>query len=443
MANTLRFRAEKALSVQTLRRLWAPVMLASILGALPAFSQRAAEIAVQPAPGIPSTKLTIVGLEADFHPLVLELLNDVGAGKAAATLPAKPVPCASDELVAVQAAKTCRLPEKITKALAATEFHCRRVYEPLDMYGRLPPRLVEFSDTKSVPTMLKVFGIALTKTQLPGAFRRADFKTAADSVTRKVFADEFARGLGARAQALQQAQEACGIESTLAQAVQEIKTAQKAHATAQASWKKIDNLPYPTLTRDERRLLAMYLSTMSWRSRGGGIYKKVPGVFATQKLRVKYIWNAYTTILDLLGSGKATSGMAFGLYTRGFRGWHDFWDMGTNDRHTLEEDFKLMTERGVYQTASAVATAQGYGIKTAPLAAAGARMGACYLYGWHAMPKVKPAWGPELEIPFKNIGGGPTQWGELCFGASLGLGLFETFLSQNRPAELFDDGTRP
>lgn len=386
-----------------------------------------------------ATIVKIKGIDADFHPFVLELLNDIAVRKAPEPLTTRPTACGSDESLSEKMrAPGCALPEKIARALYDTRFNCRRIQEPLDFYRHEAVDTVAFSEMKSVPAMLKAFGKPLTETPLPGALQRADFRRAADSITLKVFADEFAQGLRQRglaldgfAKALPSARGCAGdLAALTARALQEVSVAEKILANTRAGWIAVGKLPYPTLTAGERKLLAMFLSAMAWRARGGGIYKKVPGMLATQKLRVKYIWNAYGTVLDLLGAGKATSGMSFGLYTRGFKGWHDFWDMGTNDRYTLEEDFRLMTERGRYQVESAVASARSHGFRTAPLEQAGMRMGACYLYGWHAMPAPRPEWGSELAEPFKNFSMGPTSWGELCFGAGLGLGLAETLLPE-------------
>lgn len=381
-------------------------------------------------PAFAATK-TIKGLEAEFHPQVLQILEDISARKPAEPLPEPKNLCETDFAI-TESLKSCPLTAEQIQELKNSRYFCRYANEPLLLYTQQPARPVEFADTKSVPTMLKVFGSAIPQSEIPGALARKDFYNQATIITQKVFAEEFRQGIKIRQAILSSIQKSCPDSLSIMEALRELRNAEDQLANLESRWPKLTELSYPTLTLQERADLTTFLSAMTWRARGGGIYQKIPGIFATQKNRVRYIWNSYTTILQLLGAKPAlVREMAFSLYTRGFRGWHDFWDMGTNDKYTLEEDFKLMTERGEYQVAGALRSLRTYQLPLAPLTLAGRQMGACYLFGWHAMGDPRPSWGKSMREPYAGFSSGPTSWGELCFGAGLGRGLAETFLELN------------
>lgn len=396
-------------------------MLLLTLSLIPSFTKAA------PSPATKS--ITLVGIEAKFHPEVLDLLQGIAEGRPQDPFPSKISACSNDEWLS-ENAKTlaCHLSPNLLKRIQETRSNCRVVSDPLKLYSDLSAQPADFSDTNNIKTMLKIFASPLAKTKLPGALARSDYRILAESITLKVFTPEILNGISDRREALKSLKTNCSNETSIDQALLELESANHLLDTIQSKWPKADNLPFPSLTANERKMLTMFLSSMTWRARGGGLYKKRVGPLATQELRMKYIWNSYSTILSLLGAKSSLrKDMSFSLYVRGFKGWHDFWDMGTNATYTLEEDFRLMTARGLYQVSGALSALQRYEMSTQALELAGQQMGACYLFGWHGMPKPQPTWGTDLKAPFVGLSKGPTSWGELCFGAALGLGLAETW----------------
>lgn len=371
----------------------------------------------------------LAGIDAEFHPLILELLNKVASN----TLPTAwddSCSCKANENLNHQISNLgCQLSNSVIQKIKETQYSCLHICQPLTYYAHLPAREVNFSDPQSLPKMLEIFGASLSRDEIPGAFVNAETKALAQSITLKVFSEDRVQEISRRREALESIKRTCPNLDILSEALQEVETSEYKLASHRATPDQDPDLQFPQLTIKERRQLVLFLSAMTWRARGGGVYYKVPGLFATQKLRVKYIWNSYSTILNFLGAKDSlVRSASFSLYTRGFRGWNKFWDMGHNATYTLEEDFKLMTERGSFQVAGAVEAFKTHGYSTESLEFAGRQMGACYLYGWHGMKKPWPPWGASLKPPFIGLGGGPTSWGELCFGASLGLGLAETIL---------------
>lgn len=373
--------------------------------------------------------ITLVGLEAQFHPMILDLLQGLAQQKPPESIPLTLPNCTNDEwLSANTETLNCERSPNLSAKIQSTRNQCRLIANPLDLYLNLPIQPAAFSDTTDLKSMLRIFASPVAKTQLPASLLRPEFKAMAESITLKVFAQELSEGLSQRREILKSLKNRCAADPHIDLALNELESAEQSFKSIQSGWTKTGTLPVPELTANERKMLTLFLSSMTWRARGGGLYKKRGGPLATQELRMKYIWNSYSTILELLGAKSSLKKeISFSLYVRGFRGWHDFWDMGTNSTYTLEEDFRLMTERGLYQVAGALSSLQNQGLSTKALELAGRQMGACYLFGWHGLPKPPPAWGLELKAPLTGFAKGPTSWGELCFGAALGLGLAETF----------------
>lgn len=92
-----------------------------------------------------------------------------------------------------------------------------------------------------------------------------------------------------------------------------------------------------------------------------------------------------------------------------------------------------MTRRGLYFVKNAVQSLALEGYDSSPLEFAGRQIGACYLHAWDVMHAKRVRWSPAQPISSVfdpgGIAAGPLTWGELCFGAGLGLGLSETLLA--------------
>lgn len=202
-------------------------------------------------------------------------------------------------------------------------------------------------------------------------------------------------------------------------------------ARLEASGRKRAELPYPNLSDADREFITMYLSGVYWRLRGGGLLAAPNG---TQKTRVFYTWLPMKALARLNG-GHEVDSVGFYTFLRLLKGYAQFWDMGYDPGNDQFWDLNKMTERGAFQTKSSAKFLDHLGYNTEALRMGGLQMGACYYYPQFTdMKRLKYAGhtksaGPVPGSPYVAFLTGHTEWGEVCYGMALGLGLSRTLLN--------------
>lgn len=183
-------------------------------------------------------------------------------------------------------------------------------------------------------------------------------------------------------------------------------------------------LPYPNLTDSDREYITMYLSSIMWRLRGGGVVARTD---TTQFRRIFYTWRPVNLIARLNG-GDDGQGTGFRIFLGLMKMWGRYFDMGTyapdEDRYY---DLTKMTERGLFQVKFANKFLERNGYSTNYMTMAGLQMGPLYYYATYSGMRTLKYPG-RTEPPFREAIGGSTDWGELLFGANLGIALSRTFL---------------
>jgi len=183
-------------------------------------------------------------------------------------------------------------------------------------------------------------------------------------------------------------------------------------------------LPYPNLTDSDREYITMYVSSIMWRLRGGGVVARTD---TTQFRRIFYTLRP-VNLLAKLNGGNDGQGTGFRIFLGLMRMWGRYFDMGTyapdEDRYY---DLTKMTERGLFQVKFANKSLERNGYSTNLMTMAGLQMGPLYYYATYSGLRTL-AYPGKKEPPFREAIGGSTDWGELLFGANLGIALSRTFL---------------
>lgn len=168
----------------------------------------------------------------------------------------------------------------------------------------------------------------------------------------------------------------------------------------------------------------MYVSSIMWRLRGGGVVSRTD---TTQFRRIFYTWRP-VTLLAKLNGGSDAQGSGFRVFLGLMRMWGRYFDMGTyapdEDRYY---DLTKMTDRGLFQVKFINKLLERRGYSTTLMTMTGLQMGPMYYYPTYSSLRTLQYQG-QTEPPFKEAIGGATDWGELFFGANLGLSISRTFL---------------
>lgn len=186
------------------------------------------------------------------------------------------------------------------------------------------------------------------------------------------------------------------------------------------------DLPYPYLTNAERQFLSMWVGAVYWRIRGGGLLKKSRG---TQETRYLYAYKIFKMLAELNGtslSEKIASAMLYRLSVKGWGEWFNIGGPGT--RKDIPYDLTMMTWRGQFQVGNSTSILDLAGFDSTEFSMGGLMMGPCYYLGRFDLEKTKI--GFRMNGPhFSSFVGLSQQWGEVCTGAALGLGLSKTLLN--------------
>lgn len=206
------------------------------------------------------------------------------------------------------------------------------------------------------------------------------------------------------------------------------KQAQRDRAQVETQGLYRPELPYPNLTDKERQKVTMLISAIYWRIRGGGVYANMD---STQWRRLNFTLKTMEVLGEFNG-GKLGNSMGLAFFKGLLKGWGEYFDMGTwpgaKDKYY---DLTFMTDRGIFQVERAVKTLNKRGINTVALQMAGLQMGPCY---YHAYDRNLPKNNYQglVDSNYIPVIEGHTDWGEICAGAVLGLGLSKSLLKGAR-----------
>ncbi len=210
------------------------------------------------------------------------------------------------------------------------------------------------------------------------------------------------------------------------------KQAQLDRAKVEKSGRQRADLPYENLTDEDREFITTYISAAMWRFRGGGVVAKSD---STQWRRIHYTWIPIN-VLGALNGGEKGARLGGLMYIRLLKMWGRYFDMGRNPVEEDETyDLTKMTERGVFQVKSVVASLDRNGYSSTAMSMAGLQMGPCYYFMFDQnMPRLK--YDGRTDGSYLGVYEGQTDWGESCVGAAMGIGLSRSLLQGFDPAKV-------
>lgn len=431
--------------------------------------------------------LTIDSINTKIYPRVLKLLEDARREKPEQKIPQVQANCTAHhkfnqmgKFLNVQNKLYCAKTYYYIDQIYSTRSTCDYVNNPISYIKYNRQSQTELFDTSDVEGMLKVLGSPLIMTKLLPSLKQREYKKLMDNIILKFRMDDYIDTIRDRKKALgkiiesavkdewclknslaikkfhvetmlEMQKELQRMENKLRKLYREgVEQARIDRAAIRAKGRNRDSLPFASLTDEEREIASMALSALLWRARGGGLYLKDKSkIFATQYLRTNYVLLPYPEIVRING-GSRTSFAGVTLFPHIFTGWSLYFDVGrlkgvfkvTGENHTgsIRSDYLKMAERGRFQVETLMKTLRGLGYDVKPLQDAGTQMGACYLHAWARMANYetfKPlhedvTWGTNLKKPYVSIVSGPITWGELCWGAVLGIGISKTLLNGYR-----------
>lgn len=345
-----------------------------------------------------------------------------------------------------------RIRSDLQSAFDSSELGCQSIYEPEKILLNHKPGQVSFQYARDLKSILKMAGHALFQMPELAKVLTQEHVDVLRSALQKIYFEEFQSQLNQRqsvygkllkdvdqttcfARAAEDVRaykdrissliaESRDAQSDLNEIVRRGRTiANEERAAAKARGRKRNDLPFNSLVDREREIVSMYLGSVLWRIRGGGLTSKPNG---TQKRRFLAVHLPFNEIGTLLAS---RDGDAQGteLFWRLLKGWGEYFDMGHDPtRNDYVYDLVHMTDRGAYQVKFSVDDLDLMNYDSYIMKAAGLQMGPCYFYGWEEMINVRV--GENLRAPFLPFLEGPTAIGEVCMGATLGLALSRSYL---------------
>jgi hypothetical protein len=343
-----------------------------------------------------------------------------------------------------------RVQAEYKQSLAAVSSVCRYVYLPEQFVETWPAGKVDGKQMDSLNGILLTAGEALSHLNFPGNLispaLREKFRTILVKLRNTELKMALAQADSASASSLTLAErqpdclDQLQIKTNVTALRAELKAsaqfvdaiqsqglvqAQKDRDLILAKGRSRPNLPYPSLSDADRQLFTFIVSAVYWRMRGGGLLDEPKGTQDTRKFFTKLPMG----FLGRLNGGDFGKSIGESMFMPLIlKGWGEYMDMG----HTANEsdkyhDLVFMTDRGAYQVANAVKSLRQNGYEAAHFAAGGLQMGPCYYFAWEQLSTKYI--GHDLALPYKHFLHGATSWGELCVGASLGLGMSRSLLS--------------
>jgi hypothetical protein len=472
-----------------------PIAFDPSLGAQPARTQQkltALENKLPASFALPATlkPLQSGNITLSFFPMVSAQLERTGqAGTTPMVWPGgTPVLCAKHAtftvpatLLATNAAPQCTTAETVVRQkLAPSSTACIDVEQPERYVLSAPPAVVNDTTTASIESLIGLAGEALSHYPAPEGLLPTDWVPTLRSVVWKIrraaLTQQIATSrasykdalttLGAQSSCFDPAARAAlttavnDLDAELAAAdahVAQVEAKGKAAADqenvclAAKGRKREDALPFPSLTAEERKLVAFWIGGIYWRMRGGGL---IP-LGSTQNARRFFLERPFRRIGELAGAARGSE-VGFKIYLGIFDGWGEWMDMGTTPGgQDLYEDLVQMTDRGRQQVAdppngglpiplgvdSATKYLNDAHYDTTALITGGLSMGPCYAYALDPLQDFRYA-----DTPMAPYNGELIEYftaiGEFCTGASIGLGMAETLLAGAEATPVSACGTK-
>lgn len=292
--------------------------------------------------------------------------------------------------------------ERQTQNVSAREI----LANPFLLYRNLEDLDLSRVDMSDVDAMMTAVFRVLAKADLPAGFLNSPLKIRVDNAIRKMNLAVFTK---------------------LAENVSEKRETRELLAElqrdAEASSALNRGLVHPELNASDRQALSAFLGGFLWRFRGAGGYDGL----GTNARRDLFVQKGFAAIARLNGAGSSASAIAMAIRA-GVQNtsWGQYHDMGRLPGADRFADFVQMEKLGRDMMGWAKQTLKlsGYGDKAVYATMAGATMASCYAYAWEKIPVTYQV-GTNLGAPYLFIFGAPTNFGELCTGASIGLALHE------------------
>lgn len=337
--------------------------------------------------------------------------------------------------------------------------NCQNVYSPEIFMNEIEEGKMKFSKMNDLPEVIQMiswplkhvnFADNLITPQLQSKFRLILTKVRMDDLLSKINSNiELSSGLLKNLE-----HERCfdadefqiqSLKNKLLNLNQEAKIArdyllkidEEGKKTAQLDRQKIidqgkvrPELPYPNLTDNDREVLSMYLTSILWRMRGGGVFYKTD---RTQPRRIFYVWKPLN-MLGYINGGETGASLGAYIFPGLLKMWGQYFDMGTNP---VEQDrffdITKMTERGLFQVKFAEKYVSRHGYTSNYLRMAGLQMGPVYYYATYSKVTENSYQGAGNNKPYLDFTEGFTDYGELFMGATLGLSIARTYLQGHDP----------
>jgi|GEM_PF-6431440 len=405
-------------------------------------------------------EIEVSGHKLKFFPPIATLLQDTAAGAAGDTIVPAKMSCPVHEQLAAsfpilnpKDSFECNEAKEALKELFKGGTACVEVQRPVEFFASLDVAKVDVTKMNDLEEILKIYGPAMARMGLLGAFKKQSYYDRLSSVLVKLRIKSLTEKLekrmnyflkankdlikGGKCLAGTEEQKASaqelfgkGYQETLALlselgAIESagLKRAQEDRAKVVNAGFKRDELPFPAMSDDDRLFLSTALGGFLWRSRGGGVFHDPTN---TNIRRTAFTLLPFEALGKLNAASKGT-GLGAELWSGLFTPWGKFHDMGRLDGDK-ESDYTSMRERGTEQLSNMRGGITGGGFTPNYIDAAGPMMGDCYWYGWEKLEKV--AMGVDLnnQPPYQHAIAGPTQWGELCTGGNFGFAMAASLL---------------
>lgn len=393
-----------------------------------------------------------------FFPPVATLLDRIATNASAETVTPATTTCPAHIEMATNPAMiagkdSCSAEKEALKELAKSGSICFEVQTPVEQLANLDPSEPDPLEMDKMEEILKLYGPALKRMQLFGAFQRQEYYDTLTSAIVKVRMDKIRETLEKRRSYFVTvnknllkggdcfkgtAEEKRKAVTLYARAYDEVlallyelgqieslgvSRVLSEGNKLQARGKSIPKLPYPSLTESERAFLTTSLSGFLWRSRGGGIFHEPTN---TNIRRVTFTLQPMSE-LARVNAGEKSSWLGTELWIKLFTPWGEYHDMGRKDGDK-ESDYQAMRSRGVEQVSGVASQAKSQGYDQTAILQSGPMMGDCYWYGYERAGTLKMGANLDNERPFQHAMVGPSQWGEFCTGLSFGYGLSRSLL---------------
>jgi MYXO-CTERM domain-containing protein len=381
------------------------------------------------------------------------LLSAASSGPGFMTWPTAPSLCAKHAAFAIPTILTpspseaCVEADRALRERLADLGACRDVEQPERYVLAYEPK-VDLSVTATIEGLIGLAGEGLSHHEVPLNLLPADFPARVRTVITKLRHDALlgrvtsakTRYLDALAFSNQHAScfdpaarssldiaiggltgelDAASVHLAKLDADGKTETAREAVCLAAQARKRLP-LPFPSLTRAERELIAFWLGGTYWRMRGAGILP----LGSTQQARFYFLQQPFARIGELTG-GKDGADASFQIYLAIFEAWSEWQDMGlaTGDKYG---DLVGMSGRGHRQVRGAAQVLEPRGYDTSWLTTGGVQMGPCYFYSFENLYDYEYA--ANTSPPYGEFIKGFTSVGEFCSGASIALGFARTLL---------------